>query len=327
MRLYLTPPGDKAMPDRIDQGICPLCDDEAKGTIPETTKDRYKVPCPRCGHFYVTDDVVVQRLVGQFDPVRLSGATRWSWSMFGHSLQITTANIKSVQLSAPSKTDVDAKAQRLLKYIAKQTAFIGQYVDIDAATDWPICGATKPAELKFFLEYLKTAGQVSLSGTNARLEIPGWRAIHEKPNAESSKAFVAMSFSDKPTEHEVDLREAFNIGIDPGIRDAGYNPVRVDRNEFIGDIMDQMLGDIRESRFIVADFTEHRNGVYFEAGFAMGLGLPVIYLCHKADIGKAHFDTNHFNHIVWESAADLRKSLANRIRGTIGKGPLEIPVA
>lgn len=37
-------------------------------------------------------------------------------------------------------------------------------------------------------------------------------------------------------------------------------------------IDDEIIGEIRRSAFIVADFTGHRGGVYFEAGFAMGLG-------------------------------------------------------
>ena len=44
----------------------------------------------------------------------------------------------------------------------------------------------------------------------------------------------------------------------------------------------------KECRFVVADVTNHRNGVYFEAGYAMGMGLPVIWMCHKDDMKEAH---------------------------------------
>ena len=33
------------------------------------------------------------------------------------------------------------------------------------------------------------------------------------------------------------------------------------------------MAEIRRSRFVVADYTGQVNGVYFEAGFALGLGL------------------------------------------------------
>lgn len=52
--------------------------------------------------------------------------------------------------------------------------------------------------------------------------------------------------------------------------DAGYEAIRVDRQEFLGDIVFELIARIKESRFVVADVTEHptvlrRNGVKREA--------------------------------------------------------------
>ena len=81
-----------------------------------------------------------------------------------------------------------------------------------------------------------------------------------------SQGFVAMSF-------DPSLREVWINGFDPGIRAAGYDPVRIDDKDYVGGITDEMIAEIRRSRFVVADYTGHRNNVYFEAGFALGLGL------------------------------------------------------
>jgi len=51
----------------------------------------------------------------------------------------------------------------------------------------------------------------------------------------------------------------------------------------------------------------------------MGLGLPVIWTCREDDIKEAHFDINHYNHIVWKNTADLKERLGKRILATIGK--------
>ncbi|MCY2990641.1 MAG: phage portal protein, partial [Planctomycetota bacterium] len=91
----------------------------------------------------------------------------------------------------------------------------------------------------------------------------------------------------------------------------------------LGAIVYEIIARIKESRFVVADVTQHRNGVYFEGGYAMGMGLPVIWMCHQDDLQKTHFDTSHLNHIVWSDTAELRKNLANRILATIGRGPLK----
>ena len=72
-----------------------------------------------------------------------------------------------------------------------------------------------------------------------------------------------------------------------------------------------------ESGLLIADFSGHRQGVYFEAGLAMGLGIPVIFTCRDTDIDIAHFDTRQYNHVTWYDPADLCSKLEIRISATI----------
>jgi hypothetical protein len=61
--------------------------------------------------------------------------------------------------------------------------------------------------------------------------------------------------------------------------------------------------------------------VYFEAGFALGLGLPVIPTCHADQINKLHFDIRHLNTLLWNTPEDLLESLSKRIVAILGTGP------
>jgi nucleoside 2-deoxyribosyltransferase len=123
-----------------------------------------------------------------------------------------------------------------------------------------------------------------------------------------------------------EMSPAYHEGIKPAIEeDAGFRSIRVDDVEHTGKIDDRIIAEIRESRFVVADFTGQRGGVYFEAGFAAGLGLPVVWLCRQDQIGNVHFDTRQYNHIVWAEVSELRAKLANRIRATVGLGPNQRP--
>ena len=70
--------------------------------------------------------------------------------------------------------------------------------------------------------------------------------------------------------------DAWEKGLKKGISDAGYAPLRISMKEHVNKICDEIISEIKRSRFIVADYTGHRGGVYYEAGFAAGLGLPVI---------------------------------------------------
>ena len=83
----------------------------------------------------------------------------------------------------------------------------------------------------------------------------------------------------------------------------------------------EAIAEIRRSRFVVADYTGHRGGVYFEAGFALGLGLTVIPTCRNDEISELHFDIKHLNTLGWQTPAELADKLNKRIRAVIGAGP------
>ena len=115
--------------------------------------------------------------------------------------------------------------------------------------------------------------------------------------------------------------------------------------EVIGRIEDEIIALIRQSRFVVADFTASpvpirsdreanpRGGVYYEAGFAHGLNRPVFFTCRKDYINtpKAlHFDTSHFLHLDWEEGdlgegGKFREELRERIKAVVGEGPKTAP--
>ena len=81
---------------------------------------------------------------------------------------------------------------------------------------------------------------------------------------------------------------------------------------------------IMKSRFVVADFTDQRNGVYYEAGFAKGLGLPVIQTCMSEDFNNMHFDVKSINTIRYDTPSKLVPLLKHQITETIGTyKPLE----
>lgn len=121
------------------------------------------------------------------------------------------------------------------------------------------------------------------------------------------------------------MNEAYQDGIAPAIEDCGWLPVRIDQKEHSNKIDDEIIAELRRARFVVADFTSEpekpRGGVYFEAGFALGLGVPVIWTCRADLIEQVHFDTRQYNHITWDSARDLRVRLTHRIGAVIGHCP------
>jgi hypothetical protein len=149
----------------------------------------------------------------------------------------------------------------------------------------------------------------------------GWLRFDELQSkaVRSSQAFVAMWFNSTTDE-------PYENGLYKAIYDAGYDPVRVDQQRHhMNKVDDEVVAEIRRSRFLVADFTcepeKVRGGVYFEAGFAMGLNIPIIWTCKNASLKDLHFDTRQYPHIPWKDSADLYRQLKARIGALIGDGP------
>jgi nucleoside 2-deoxyribosyltransferase len=148
----------------------------------------------------------------------------------------------------------------------------------------------------------------------AKLTIKGWEKLEASRTRGGiqGRCFVAMAFSE-------DMTPAYEQGIVPAVvEDCRLPaPIRVDREEHNEQITDRIIAEIRKAQFVIADFTHHRGGVYYEAGFAGGLGRPVIFTCRQDHLPQAHFDTRQYNHIAWNTPPELRQKLANRIQATI----------
>jgi len=161
-----------------------------------------------------------------------------------------------------------------------------------------------------------------------RLTSAGWNYYDtlSATGADTLQVFVAMWFSPEMTE-------VYDRGIAPAIRDAGYIPLKIDSKEHNNKIDDEIITEIRRSRFLIADFTSPaisigdeqvyapRGGVYYEAGFARGLSMDVISTVRADQIQSVHFDTRQISHVLWTDAGELRDRLYNRIGATIGEAP------
>jgi nucleoside 2-deoxyribosyltransferase len=217
---------------------------------------------------------------------------------------------------------VQEKLTLLIKHLGRVTEYPGQENEFDSANDYSVVCAKNYQEANFYFDSLVEQGlatreQSYVGHPTPRFKVTanGWKELNriEQLGSESSNAFIAMSFHPD--------RNPFEKAISAAIVTAGYLPVRVDKIEHVNHIDDEIIARIRGSKFLVSDFTGQRNGVYFEAGFMLGLGRPVIWLCEKEDLKNVHFDTRQYNTIDYKDADDLQTRLQFRIEAILGKGP------
>jgi len=315
---------------------CPLCGmDLGKQEVVNftpTTADIFQVDCPRCGRYDVTEEAIdLLEYQQDFDQERhiFSGYTREKSDLgvprvLSTRTHLSTRNLPQIAHSHEIPREVLDKLDKLIQAIARRSNYPGDVIVLQRDNDYPLAYARGPEEIGYLLEHLEERNFISSvpqrSGprwskegqASVTLTVDGWERFEELERRRPSQdqAFIAMWF-------DPELDEAYEQGICKGIEDAGYKPVRVDLVEHNEKICDRIIAEIRRSKFLVADFTGHRQGVYFEAGFAMALDLPVIWLCRGDHMDATHFDTRQYNHVVWETPEDLYTKLLNRIEATI----------
>ena len=341
---------------------CPICnspsDNEATNTFSTNCN------CLRCGIFEISKsgkiELFKQKDSGKYDDEKKANISGWISENQGSDIILDAEKIKYLMtLKTPT---VSEKATFILKYLAKQFPVAGMELILpfktlrnlfiisndDNSTKWYLDSKLLPMlalgritnieEFQFiWMQYLIKEKRF-ISSTSNQITPAGWAYLESlrQPNPDSKKAFVAMWFTDE-------MKEICEKYIKPAAEKAGgYKAEPITEKDYNGDINDAIIGEIRNSKFIIAGFTGNRGGVYYEAGFAYGLHIPVIYSCRedwfnqfvkqsikikdskgiekvkKFNIfSQIHFDVNHHNFIVWKNEKDLYDQLLKRIKATI----------
>ncbi len=298
--------------------ICDLADQQSDNAGDQ----RVRVNCERCGTFiYQVRDAVASPSMANEGKVNLSAFVREQNAV--GIVPLLTAELMD-QVKRRRRPRLRDRASRALAakvqdvgYDLSRKLVISEKPRIQA-----VSYSADENELSILLEILEGDGLIKTAGmipTSIIIAPAGLIQAEElsQPGTAYIQGFVAMSF-------DPSMNDAYTRGFYPGISAAGYRPFRIDAKEHINGISDEILAEIRRSRFLVADYTHMNNGVYFEAGVAVGLGIPLIPTCRADHLDKLHFDIKHINTLKWESPEQLARDLAKRIAGVIGEGPLPI---
>ena len=308
--------------------ICPIWGTSAERQF---YAGMYAFESPRAGGAYLIDMDALDRVQSLVDEAKARLTTMLAdQRRQGVIAPLVTRETLGYALSR-APLPVYERAIRLLKHLTDSIP-LGTSAAIDCSGNTPliVSESVDEAEVRALLDYLEGSGWMRCQryiGGNPRCEITvdGYRRIEEiQVQVDSAQAFVAIWFNDE-------MNDAYKVGIEQAITNAGYRSYRVDQemvqNPGEGKIDDTIIAEIRRSRFVVADFTHGdtgiRGSVYYEAGFAHGLGIPVIYSCRQDQIEKVHFDTRQYYHIPWGNPEELRVGLEKRILAMVGEGPLK----
>jgi hypothetical protein len=308
-----------------DLKFCALC--TSSSTSSRLSDNAGAIECARCGNCEITPQAFDALITTPADKPRylVSGRTKTTEFLWGSRHRIEYGEVAALNSGGLRDKTFSEKVELAMRWLESQQHTLGQLINVNMGNDYPAAYCHDGSEWMQLvrelgeLDYVVTYGDPRI--TSVRIAAAGWKFLEERTNRGSgSQAFIATSFAPEMQETENALRA--------GVVAAGYEPMLVRDKEFEDGIVDRIFAEIRRSRFMIADFTHNKAGVYYEAGFGLGLGMRVIGTCEKDHFdpkGKdpLHFDVKHLNMIAWTSGdlADLTTRVERRIRAILGAGP------
>ncbi len=241
---------------------------------------------------------------------------------FENKIYATPEEINDFISNHYPRLNPDQKILSTLEYLHSLTKYDGETINLNkdelqTKNIWRKLFFSNAEELEFYIDSLQGSyikfQETSDTYIALHLTVTGLLKVGEYLESKNSNlCFIAMSFDSS-------LFSVYDQAIEPAIIHCGFKPLII-RKEHVNSevtINDAIIANIKKARFTIADFTFHKAGVYFEAGYALGRGQKVIYLCREDEIDKAHFDTRNYQHIVWKTSEDLKEQLIAKIEAFI----------
>jgi len=126
-----------------------------------------------------------------------------------------------------------------------------------------------------------------------------------------SAVFAAMPFC-------AEYDDVFFVAMAYAAEHVNATCVRVDQEEFSGDVVTEIQWLIRNSIAVIADLSESKPNVLYEIGYAHALSKPVVHVC-STSLDELPFDVRNWNTIRYARGQtyELRERLARRLSAIV----------
>ncbi len=313
---------------------CPICKNEEGNscqTMPYDGTDGKTFQCDVCGTFTVSGELLASQLhsknptLTKIQRASLSHFIRANQKPDNYPLLMSDWFRKFIlQVKLPNPA---IQAENIIRFVGDHLLNSGSKIENLPIDFHAIIGApSREFAVELALELQKRDLITCIDGNddlmNVGLTLSGWERYEaERKGKYSGKyGFIAMKFDDPVFDPFVDemLKPLIKEKIDYELVDL--------RNVAQAGIIDNIMrAQIRDAAFVLVDLTHDNHGAYWEAGYAEGLGKPVIYICEEQKFGEAktHFDTNHCTTVCWslEDTASFGSEIIATIRRSLNLFP------
>lgn len=156
------------------------------------------------------------------------------------------------------------------------------------------------------VEVARASHRLTRGQLGVLLQGPGSTAVRNvRATSAQPVCFVVMQFSPE-------FDELYSEVIRPTCEEFGYRVVRADDYYSTGLIIDDITRSIREASVVIADVTPNNPNVFYEVGFAHGIGKPTILLSdRKRD--KLPFDISGFRTLFYDNTIGGKTVVQERL--------------
>jgi len=307
-------------------GKCIFCENENCERKRMDFIDAFEYKCLNCGTYKIEIEGIryVKELTKIKDKAKISNWICINQGKFGI---LTMADIEKT-IRNHILPQLGEQIDNLLFYLCERNDIFNKVVMVNPQDLIALTGAVNKSGVDFIMDFLIKNGFLTLipkrsssnnPNYNVKITVEGWQRFYElqRTNKYSRLAFMAMQFNNST------LQNVLKDIIVPAVKETGFDIRKLDDEKRAGLIDDKLRVEIRRSKFVIADLTDVNRGAYWEAGFAEGLGTPVIYICEEEKFNSKdknispHFDTNHHLTVPWKNDEAGLKKFADELKATI----------
>jgi hypothetical protein len=295
---------------------CPVCGSEAKLVGTGDYGERIRISCVRCREFRISR-TALGLLQTQRDRAILSRAI-FAGQRVGPAPEYDQVLVKQI-LDSTSVPTPHEQLDLLLSHVGNAAGEDhAKSITVRREALQAITGALSDDSAREIMHHAKRSALADYSNPSGNtyslsLTMAGWDRYYEltRKRVQTSVAFMAMPFGNES------LDRVYLSTFKPAVAETGFRLQRLDEQPEAGLIDNLLRVEIRRSRFLISDLTGANPGAYWEAGFAEGIGIPVIYTCESNHFKqeRTHFDANHHQTVIWD--ADDLEPAAQKLKAVI----------
>ncbi len=208
-------------------------------------------------------------------------------------------DLESIADSPNIPVTIEDKGNRLLQYLYRHSEGPEEPVAIHPlSNNYNLTYSPNLQELVYIIDKLGNEQFLIREGMNFKLTEKGWNEAAASTGGKKLKACSIL------IQGGNELHGEWQEKLLPKIGQFGYQPTLLTHTQS-PENEQYDLGLIAESKLIIADVTGQAPGVYFAAGYALGIGTPVIWTVNSSDADKLTVQLQEIRPIVWDTAEEL----------------------